>query len=103
MVKKVKAMDLATKKMMLFSPNYRYSVDPEFMRVPPYSTVEEAFESFSKLKDAPVGASVFIEWCGDCFYRHDEKTDEFVPGPRVWRLSEVLGHIDVTPKEQHDE
>ena len=99
-VKKVKALNLATDQVMVYSANYRFALDPKHMFAPPFFTDATAFvdNEIKPLIQAIPGDEVFIEWIGDRFYVLDQETGEYVPGPTVWRRSKIIGVIEVPVK-----
>lgn len=91
----VKAFDYGTEKAYNFSVSYRFSREPKHMMAPPNFADETAFVESDYLKNAQVGEIVFIEWSQDRFYALDAETNQYIPGPTVWRKSKILAHADV--------
>lgn len=99
----VRAFDFGTEKVYNYSEAYRFAVDPRHMHAPPNFTDNTAFVEYKYLRDAHVGDVVFIEWPLDRFYALDAATNEFVPGPTVWRKSKILEHALIPlSKSKHE-
>lgn len=99
----IKALDIGTGTVFNFSSSYRFGVNPKYIHAPPNFTVEAAFAEFNYLKFAPVGETVFIEWPLDRFSVLDAETNQYVPGPVVWRKAKILGRPGVPVKSDTNE
>lgn len=100
---KIQAYDFGTDKTWTFSSDYRFGKNPKHMHAgSPFFTDETAFDEWDSLENAVEGDDVFIEWFYDRFYAIDTETNQFVPGPTVWRKAKILEKKTPRSKATHD-
>lgn len=97
--KMVRALNVATGQVLIYSPSYKFGVEPKHLFAPPNFTDVSAFDRHFFLRDAVVGSTVFIEWPMDRFCTVDSEANKLIAGSTVWRKAEVLEHIEVSSKD----